>query len=82
MVAPCFASITPHPKSSCQGAPGYPLPLQLLALYKNSFTGTIPANWALPETLRELDLNDNKLQGSIPAGWKLGSSLQVQEQMD
>ena len=51
--------------------------MQSLLLWNNSLTGTIPADWKLPDSLQQPGLSQNKLKQTIPAGLKLGSPLQV-----
>ncbi len=46
-----------------------------LELCFNELSGTIPADWELPETLSWLDLGSNLLTGTIPPNWSLSASM-------
>ncbi|KAM3197784.1 hypothetical protein ACQJBY_073081 [Aegilops geniculata] len=53
-----------------------PLHLQVLHVWSNNFTGTIPATLANITTLTEINCQDNHIKGNIPSEFAHLSSLQ------
>ena len=51
--------------------------VQVLFLYSNQLTGTLPMPWPLPAALRQLSVAFNSLHGPLPSNWKLPEGLQV-----
>ncbi|KAF8063660.1 MSL1 [Scenedesmus sp. PABB004] len=52
--------------------------LQDLTVRGNTFSGTLPPDWASMTLLQNLDVSDNRLQGTVPAVWaNFGEAVRI-----